>query len=766
VPGDFKVGSCVVQPSLNDIVRNGTAKHLEPKVMEVLVCLAEKPGEVISREQLIRAVWPDAVVTDDVLTRCISELRKALDDDSRGSQVIHTIPKRGYRLVAEVQPVVRAPAAVSAPSVSVEQVSAKRRWGLKAGAAVVVATIAASACLLTHRAPELTPKGPIIVAEFTNTTGDPVFDGALRQGLVAQLEQSPYLDIRSDEQIADTLRLMGQPPGARLTGELPRQLCRRTGGAVLLGGSIAQIGSQYQLVLNASDCLTGTLLASAQAVAADKDHVLKALGSVASAMRRRLGESFGSIEKFNTPLEEVTTPSLEALQAYSLGWQANLGLDSAAAIASHQLQRAISLDRNFAMAYAVLGTSYYNLNETGLAADNLKRAYDLRDRVSEREKLYISSHYEILVSGDLEKAAQVFELWAHTYPRNAVPLSDLAVDYLLLGQYQKALASARRALELDPDGSTNYENLADSYLCLDRLDDAATILQQAKARGIQSLNIDAPAYELAFLQGDTQGMGREVAWATGKLGIEDLFLNYESDTAAYVGHLGQANKLTARAAASARHAGQKETAALYLAEAALRQALVGNVSDARQQAAAALQSSNGRHTEAVVALTLALAGGIPRAQQLADDLAKRFPQDTITQFHYLPTIRAAIALDEKSPARAIVALQAASPYELGTPALKVFLNLYPVYLRGRSYLAAGNAASAVQEFQKILDHRGIAFNEVVVPLAHLGVARARALEGDRQGSRTTYQDFFILWQYADARIPVLIQAKAEYAELQ
>jgi DNA-binding winged helix-turn-helix (wHTH) protein/tetratricopeptide (TPR) repeat protein len=768
VSGDFKVGSCVVQPSLNGIVRNGTARHLEPKMMEVLVRLAEQPGEVISREQLIRAVWPDAFVTDDVLTRCISELRRALEDDSKGLQVIQTIPKRGYRLVAEVQPVTPGPAAVLVSPRTAETgspVFTTHRWSFLAGAAVLVAGgIVASIYPWTHRVPKLTPKDPIIVADFTNTTGDPVFDGSLRQGLMAQLEQSPYLDIRSDEQVADTMRLMAQPAGMRLTRVLARQVCERIGGAAVLDGSIAQIGNQYSLILNALNCSSGALLASAQAVASDKNHVLGALSNVASSMRAKLGESLASIGKFNKPLEEVTTPSLEALQAYSLGWHAIWDVDGAAAISSQQLQRAASLDPSFAMAYAVLGTSYYNLNETRLAAENLRKAYELRERVSEREKFYISSHYEILVTGDLEKGMQVLELWAQTYPRDVVPMTDLTVGYLLLGLYQKGLVPARRALDLDPM-PVNYGNLTDNLLCLDRLDEAAAILQRANAHGMHSQTTDAAEYELAFLEGDSPRMARETAWAAGKPGVEDLFLDYESGTAAYVGRLGEANALTARAVTSARQSGQRDTAALYLAEAALRQALVGNVPEARHDAAAALQLSNGRHTEGVAALTLALAGHTDHARKLVADLTKRFPQDTVVQFNYLPTVRAAIALGQKSPAKAIADLQAASSYELGTPALLVFVNLYPVYVRGQAYLAARQGVSAAAEFQKILDRRGIAFNEVIVPLAHLGLGRARALTGDLPGARNAYQDFFSLWQHADLTVPILKQARAEYAKL-
>jgi tetratricopeptide (TPR) repeat protein len=725
-------------------------------MMEVLVCLAERQGEVVSKEQLIGTVWANTFVTDDVLTRCISELRRALEDDQKSRQVIQTIPKRGYRLVAEVKHVAPTPAAILSSPHPVEAAGTlfkKGRWPLVTGtAALIVAAIAATAYLFTHRGPILTARGPIVIAEFTNTTGDAVFDGTLRQGLVAQLEQSPYLDVFSDAQVDGTMRLMSQPAGARLTHELARQVCQRSGGAALLDSSIAQVGSQYSLILNAENCSTGALLASAQAVAVDKNHVLGALGIAASSIREKLGESLASIRKFNTPLEEVTTPSLEALQAYTLGWRAMLNGDPSAAVAP--MQRAISLDPNFAMAYAVLGTAYWGLGESRLAAENSRKAYALPDRVSEREKFYISSHYEENVTGDLGKAVELFELWAQTYPRDVAPVGHLGFNYANLGQYDKSLAAGRRALDLAPNDAMPYEVLASGYLNLDRIDEAAAMVQQAKAYGVE---LHGVAYGIAFLRGDTAGMAREA----GAPGTEDSLIDLESDTAAYAGNLAQANDLTARAVASARHAGRKDVAAGYLAKAALHEALVGDTALARKQAASAIHESNGRGIQGIIALALALVGDIAQANDYADDLAKRFPQDTIAQFHYIPTIRAAVALRQKSPAKAIADLQAAFPYELGATSL----TLYPVYMRGQACLMGHQGVAAAAEFQKILDHHGLALNEIISPLAHLGLGRARALSGDKPGARKAYEDFLGLWQHADRILPILQQAKAEYAHL-
>ncbi|MDE3136218.1 MAG: protein kinase [Acidobacteriota bacterium] len=654
-----------------------------------------------------------------------------------------------------------APAVAPAPE---PIAGASRKRYVWIAVAVVVIAAAARAYYFWPRAPKLTSKDSVVLSDFTNTTGDAVFDGTLRQGLVAQLSQSPFLNIVPDEQVSQTLRLMGQPAGARLTDTLAKQVCQRTGAVAVLDPSIGQIGSQYNLVLNVQNCATGELLASAQAVASDKNRVLDALGNVATSIRGKLGESLSSIEKFNKPLQDVTTPSLEALQAYTLGWQAILNANQSAAIAP--FQRAISLDPNFAMAYAALGTAYVTLGETSLAAENTKKAYDLRDRVSEQEKFYISSHYDWLVTGDLLKANQVYQLWAQTYPRDRTPVNNLGVDAGVLGQYDEVLTASRRTFELDPNSGAGYGNLAGSYVALVRLDEAAAILQQAKAHHVDSPYLHSVAYSLAFLQGDAAAMAREVAWATGKSGIEDQFLYTQSDTAAYAGQLGKANDLTARAIGSAQQAGEKETAAGYQAEAALREALIGDAAQARSQAAATLKISDGRDTEYAAALAIALAGDAAQAQKLADDLAKRFPEDTVVQFNYLPTIHAAIALDRNAAAKAVAELQPASPYELGQPAQIIFLSLYPIYVRGQAYLAAHQGPQAAAEFQKILDHPGVAFNEVIVPLAHLGLARARALSGDQPAARKAYQDFLALWQHADPAIPVLQQAKSEYAKLQ
>jgi serine/threonine protein kinase len=639
------------------------------------------------------------------------------------------------------------------------------RWKVIAPAAIAVVVLAASSYLYFHRTPKLTDKDTIVLADFTNTAGDPVFDGTLRQGLTVQLEQSPFLNLLSDRRIQQTLRMMGQPADARLTPEIARELCQRTESAVVLDGSIASLGSQYVLGLKAGNCHTGDALAAEQVTAEGKERVLKVLGEAAVKMRGKLGESLNTMQKFDTPLEQASTPSLEALQAYSLGWKTRVGKgDDAAAVPL--LQRAIRLDPKFAMAFAALGASYFNLGEASLGAENMKMAYELRERVSEREKFYIESHYHSIVTGDLEKARRAYELWAQTYPRDWVPPDNLGGIYRILGQYEKRLAENRETLRLDASG-VSYAYLVYPYLNLNRFEEARAVAEEAQAKKLDSPLLRGALYLLAFLQDDAAGMAQQVAWSAGKPGIEEVLLSYEADTVAYSGRLGKAREFSRRAVASAERAEEKETAAGYEAEAALREALFGNATEARQRAVAALGLSTGRDVQYGAALALALARDAPRAQALADDLGKHFPEDTVVQFNYLPTIHAQIAFSRNVSSKAIEALQAAAPYELGSPVSGGAFSpaLYPVYVRGEAYLAAHQGSEAAAEFRKILDQRGVVLNEPIGALAHLGLARAHVLQSNTAKAKAAYQDFLTLWKDADPDIPILVAAKSEYATI-
>jgi eukaryotic-like serine/threonine-protein kinase len=638
-------------------------------------------------------------------------------------------------------------------------------WKIAVLVVIAAALVAGGLYYRFRPSPKLTDKDTVVLAEFTNTTGDSVFDGALRQALSAQLEQSPFLNLLSDERIAGTLALMAHPKETRLTHGLAREVCQRTASAAVLDGSIAQVGTEYLLTLKAVNCSNGDLLAATSAEAHDKNHVLDAVGNMAATMRGKLGESLASVQKYDAPAENVTTSSLEALQAYSLGYRAQVTKnDYAAAIPF--FQRAISLDPNFAMAYARLGANYFNLNETVRASENIRKAFELRERVSEREKFYIASHYGHFVTGNLEAARKAYELWAQTYPRDNVPANNLAVIYNNLGDYTSTLARVQQSLKLNPESGISYSNLISAYLSVNRLDEAKAAAEDAKARNLDSLLNHANLYLVDFLQHNSAGMQQEAARLMGKPGYEDIMLYYESDTAADAGQFAKANELTERAIASAQHADEKETAAAYQAEAALRAALVGDIAYAKRQAQAALALSDGGDVKAMSAIALALAGESAAALRVADDLDKWLPEDTIVQFDYLPMIRAAVGLHSGDANRAIAALAPSAPYELGAASQNLTFLLYPVYLRGEADLAAKQGSAAAAEFQKILDHPGVVVNEPIGALAHLGLGRAYAMAGDPAKAKVAYQDFFALWKDADADIPVLRQAKAEYGKLQ
>jgi len=624
---------------------------------------------------------------------------------------------------------------------------------------VLIAAAGASYFLMHKPASRLTEKDTVVLADFTNTTGDSVFDGTLRQGLSAQLEQSPFLNLLSDQRIAQALTLMSQPKDARVTQELGREVCQRTASAASIEGSISSLGNQYVLGLNAVNCHNGDLLAQEQVTANGKEEVLKALGNAASNLREKLGESLASVQKYDAPPENVTTPSLEALQAYSLGYQANAVKADFSAAASF-FQRAVSLDPNFAMAYARMGAEYFNLGENARAAGIMRKAYELRERVSEPERLSISALYELMVTGNLEAARKAYELWAQTYPREEIPQLGLNAIYNELGEYAKGLTAIQEALRLNPGSAVAYSNLVSEYVSLDRLDEAKAVAQEAHVH-----NLDGPfthqfLYELDFLQHDAAGMDREAAGLMGKSGWEDVILYRESSGAAYSGEFVKARELTRRAVDSAQRADEKEIAAGYQAEAAFREALVDSMALSKQEAQAALALSDGKDVQAISAISLALADDSPQASRLAVDLGKRFPEDTVAQFQYLPMIHAALALRSGAAGKAIEALTLAGPYEMGTYGI-----LYPAYLRGEAYLAAKQGVAAEIEFQKVLDHPGVVIDDPIGALAHLGLGRAYALAGDSAKAKTAYQDFLALWKNADPDIPILRQAKAEYAKL-
>ena len=641
-------------------------------------------------------------------------------------------------------------------------VQKKKLWNIVAPTAVLllVVLIAGTVYYRSHQTKPLTEKDTVVLADFDNKTGDAVFDDALKQALSVELGQSPFLNVLSGRKVSETLGMMGRPANEPITLDVGRELCLRTGSKALLGGTISSLGSHYLIDVNAVACSTGDTLAKEQGEATSKEDVLKTLSRTSSSLRTKLGESLPSVQKFDVPIE-ATTSSIEALKNYSMGIAVYREKGEAASIPFYK--RAVELDPNFPMAYADLAEAYGNLGQPSLALEYATKAYRLRDRVTELEKLRISATY-FYATGELDKEAQTYELWTANYPRDPDPHGSLGVNYINMGQYDKALAECQEALRLSPGDVSNYSNLGAAYLGLNRLDEAKGSFDQALAHKLDSEFLRGNMYLLAFLQGDAAQMQQQVAWAAGKPGVEDLLLTAQSDTEAYYGRLSKARDFSRRAVASAVRADSKESAAYWQVNAALREAELGNTASARQGVTAALALSPGRNVKVAAALTLARIGNVPRAKALAEELEKNYPTDTLLKLYWLPTINAAIELSRGDSSQALVDLEAAAFYELGEAG---FINyLYPAYLRGQAYLLSHNGTAAAAEFQKMLDHRSIVGNFVTGSLAHLQIGRADVMAGDIVKAKAAYQDFLTLWKDADPDIPILTQAKAEYAKLQ
>jgi len=633
-----------------------------------------------------------------------------------------------------------------------------------AAAAAAVLAIGAAGYFYLHRAPKLTNKDTIVLADFDNKTGDPVFDGTLRQGLSVQLEQSPFLSLVSDQLVQRMMGLMGQPANAQITPALAKEICERTASAAVLEGSIALLGSQYVVGLRARNCRTGDVLDDEQAPAARKEDVLNALSQIAAKFRTRAGESLASVEKYDTPLAEATTTSLEALKAYSLALKVAYSTGSAASIPL--FKRALEIDPKFAKAHSHLGIFYKSVGELALSKENLAEGYELRDRASDQERFFITATYYLRATENLELAQQTLEAWVQTYPRDKQPRGFLTLLYPQLGKFEKAVEQAKIAIAIDPDFTPGYLNQAWNDLYLGRPDDAAKVLQIISDRKIEHEDIPVLRYYIAFLKGDHAGMESAAALGQGKPGIEDSIFAEEACVLAYSGHLQDARSLFQRAVGLAQQGGHKEQAAIYEAGAAVREAFFGNA-EARRSAVASLELSKGRDVEYGAAFALALAGDPSRAQTLAEDLEKRFPENTLVRFTEVPTLRAVLGLNRGESRKAIELLQTTAPYDLAIPETGsgFFGYMYPAYVRGEAYLATHQYAEAAAEFQRILDHPGLVFCDPVGALAHLQLGRALHLSGDDAKAKKAYQDFLNLWKDADPDLPIFRQAKAESARL-
>jgi eukaryotic-like serine/threonine-protein kinase len=638
------------------------------------------------------------------------------------------------------------------------------------GALIAIALSAGGAYFFTHRAPKINEEGSIVLADFTNTTGDAVFDGALRQGLASQLAQSPFMHVLSDREMQSALQYMGQPASVRVTNDLARQVCLRTESAVTIEGSIAQIGNTYSLILDAVNCRSGGTVATVSTEARDKDHVLGALGKAAEDIRGKLGESLASIEKYNTPISQATTSSLDALKAYSLGMEAraNKGEDVAAPF----FKQAISLDPNFAMAYATLGQVEMNRGEPALSAEYTRKAYDLRDRATQGEKFYIDTHYFENVNRDEEKAQQVYEIWAQTYPRDGIPLNNLGVLYQILGQWDKALELGRNALKTGEPESIYYTEVALSYVALGRYDEAKAIIKEARDRKLDVPLFHRVLYDAAFAQNDAAAMQHELsALSTASPEMSALALGIDGESQAYAGRITKARETFKRSIDAYETLGKKESAATALVTRARIEAETGDAAAAKRDATAALALDSSIAVKQRAAFALARAGEIARAQSLADEVTKAFPTGTLVNKFELPAIRATIELDRNNPAKALEILRPVEPYDLSTTR-----GMWPAYKRGLANLALHKGPEAAADFQKVIDHPGVVLTAITGTLSRLGLARAYAIEAQsaqgadadaaRAKARAAYQDFFALWKDADPDIPILAAAKSEYAKLQ
>jgi eukaryotic-like serine/threonine-protein kinase len=763
--------------------------------MERLVCETEpeRPSVVVSRtegkmsgdDDAAAVITPELVSTRRGLQP--AELRRRLrgDLDTIVMKAIRKEPERRYSSAEEFSKdieryLTRMPVLARKSTIAYRSGRFLRRHKESLAAVLVVLVMVAGGLYYNSRQHKvLTDKDTILLADFANATGDPVFDDTLKTGLSVSLRQSPFLSVLSDNRVARTLREMTRPPDTKVTPEVAREVCLRVGSKAYIAGSVGRLGNDYVLGLRAVNCQNGDILAQEQAAASSKEKVLNALGDAASKLRGELGESLAAVQKFDVPLEQATTPSLEALKAYSIGDRVGNEKGSAAALPYDK--RAIELDPNFAMGYLAVGNDYNGLSQLGRAAEYFTKAFQLREEhASEREKLAIASDYYSNVTGELDKAVLAYQEQIVTYPRESTAAyGNLSLVYAAQGQYEKAVENQARDLSLTPNAVAVYVNLANDDLALQHFDEARRIIREAQARKLEEAVLHNALYALAFLASDSEGMAEQVQWGVaGRPDFRNWGLSLVSETEGYFGHVGKARELTRRAVAAAIQADSKEDGAIWQAVAAQREAAYGNPGEARKRAEEALKlapASPGAEVEA--ALAFAMAGDTARAESLAQDLGKRLPLDTQMQSLWLPAIQAQLALNRKNTAAAVNALQVPSPFELGQiPFANNISCLDSVYVRGEAYLAAGQGRAAAAEFQKILDHGGIVWNCWTGALAHLGVARAnvlqsRTLQGSdpdaaRVRALASYKDFLTLWKDADSDVPILKQAQAEYAKLQ
>jgi DNA-binding winged helix-turn-helix (wHTH) protein/tetratricopeptide (TPR) repeat protein len=774
-PVSISFGPFELHSLAGQLYKTGTLIRLSGQPFQILLLLLENPGEVVTRERLRKEIWGEGTFVDfdHSLNAAVNKLRRALGDSAEHPKYVETLTGYGYRFVGAIQEQCSPDIGITAELAPASErkpkphrpVRAPQRWIMPATLLLVIG--AGAAYLYSHRHPKLTNKDTIVIADLVNATGDPVFDGTIKQGLAIQLGQSPFLSLVSEERIRQTLRLMGKSPDAPLSAKAAGEVCERTGSAAVIEPSIAPLGTRYVLALTATRCSSGEILDREQVQAAHKEDVLDALTRAANVFRQRAGESLATIQKHDIALAEATTPSLEALKAYSNGWRV---LSSTGHFAALPLfQRAVEIDPGFAMAYASLARLYSISGDPAAAAASARKAYELRDRATDREKFFISASYEIDVTGNLEQAQQTCDAWLEAYPRDSQVHGFLAgMIYPTFARYKEAVEEARKAIEIDPALAIAYEILASNYRYLGQLDEAGVVLKRASERKLELPEYVVQQHDIAFLRADQVGMERAAALAKGNLAAEEWMAGHEAFVLAYSGRVQEAKTILRHAAEVGLRVSGRERFGLYTIPVALWSGLFGDAPKAAQSAMQAAAASSERYVQYGAAFALALAGDSSRSERLSNELETRFGEDTGVRVSYIPAIRAQLALNHGNAAEAVNLLQTAAPYELGAPRVSVhagFGSFYPVYVRGKAYLALHRATEAVAEFQKIIDHRSIVLFDPIGAVAQLQLARAFALAGDMPKAKSAYTEFLTLWKNADPDIPILSQAKAEYAKL-
>jgi len=765
-----------------ELRKAGRALKLERIPMDLLVLLVEHRGELVTRDQIIEKIWGKDVFldTDGSINSAVRKIRQSLKDDPEQPRFVQTVSGRGYRFIAPIvqiatedKPRAKEPTDGEREGISLdaqtipskEALPRKRKW-LVALAALVIAFVAASLIagvghLVHSRANRLTAEDTIVLGDFANSTGDPIFDETLKEALTISLRQSPFLNVLPQGKIARTLKLMTREPTAALTPAVANEVCQRAGSKAYVTGAIGSLGTEYVLRLKAVNCRSGDTLAQDQVMAASKEQVLPALGNAATKLRGELGESLTTVQKFDVPLTEATTSSLDALRAYSQGLKTWNTKGEAEAIP--YLKRALELDPQFASAHVSLGTVYKNLERPALATESISKAYELRERASEREKFYILGHYYREVTGELNKAFSVYGQWKQEYPSDPTPRTNSGNICLYLGRYEEGLALHRDALRVEPNGVLIYENIALVNIYLNRFDEATASVQAAFARNLDDATLHQLLQQIALLRGDAASEEREASWGMGRPGVEDVFLAARADFEASLGHIAKARALSRRAVDSAVRSGSKETAAFWQGQAAVREAEVGNYQEAVKEIEATLALAPNQDSLTVAALTFARAGKEGRAVNIANQLEHDYPLNTLLQSYWLPSIRAAIQLRHGDGKAAVQILQLATPYELGIGVGYLGV-LQPPYLRGEAFLLSHQGPAAMVELQKVVDHRASTML-VMASLAKLQLGRAYAVSQETPKAKKAYEDFFALWKDADPDVPILKQAKAEYANL-